>query len=138
MTDYIDFKDENGNEWTRTNRFRDAKETIAAQAVVIEKLRGILTDLYSEFERTREWGCLPMAMLRAKAVLAIPTDSTQILDEVRRAERERQLAEIPLDDIKQALTKYSEMLVHVDCGPVYRKHLVAILDKAQAAIRVME
>ena len=43
MSDYIDFIDSNGDEWTRTNRFREVKETIAAQAAVIEKLREALT-----------------------------------------------------------------------------------------------
>lgn len=89
MTDYIDFIDSNGSEWTRTSRFREAKETIAAQAAVIEKLREALSVAMwfapnhpTLPENKRRFDIL-------KATLAIPTDSTQILDEVRRAERER-------------------------------------------------
>lgn len=106
-------------------------KTIAAQAAVIERQK----EAIAEYLRNPAGDYTEDIMAEA---FAIPTDSTQILDEVRRAERELQLAGIPLDDIKQALTKYSEMLVHVDCSPVYRKHLVEILDKAQAAIRAME
>ena len=65
------------------------RETIAAQAAVIEKLREALSVVMwfvpnhpTIPENKRRFGIL-------KAALAIPTDSTQILDEVRRAERER-------------------------------------------------
>lgn len=78
MTDYIDFIDENGSEWTRTNRFREAKETIAAQAAVIEKLREALLVSHDLSTSTI-----------TRLLNTIPTDSTQVLAEVRRAEREK-------------------------------------------------
>lgn len=65
------------------------RETIAAQAAVIEKLREALSVVMwfvpnhpTVPENKRRFDIL-------KKALAIPTDSTQILDEVRRAERER-------------------------------------------------
>ena len=58
------------------------REQVAAQAAVIEKLREALAkiaenalDFWSDYV--------------AKTALTITTDSTQILDDVRRAERER-------------------------------------------------
>lgn len=59
------------------------KEKTQAQAAVIEKLREALIagwSLQCDFDDARQL---------ADDALAIPTDSTQILDEVRRAERER-------------------------------------------------
>ena len=58
------------------------REQVAAQAAVIEKLREALIagwSLQCDFDDARRL---------ADDALAIPTDSTQILDEVRRAERE--------------------------------------------------
>ena len=101
MTDYIDFIDENGNYWTKTNRFREAKETIAAQGAVIEKLREALNNhheigLGRGRDKSHSLAQLiisgykhgPLCRITQEA-LAIPTDSTQILDEVRKQERER-------------------------------------------------
>lgn len=59
------------------------KEKTQAQAAVIEKLREALIagwSLQCDFDDAKRL---------ADDALAIPTDSTQILDEVRRAERER-------------------------------------------------
>ena len=59
------------------------REQVAAQAAVIEKLQKALIagwSLQCDFDDARQL---------ADDALAIPTDSTQILDEVRRAERER-------------------------------------------------
>lgn len=65
------------------------REQVAAQAVVIEKLREALSVVMwfvpnhpTVTENKRRFDIL-------KEALSIPTDSTQILDEVRRAERER-------------------------------------------------
>ena len=65
------------------------REQVAAQAAVIESLRDALSVVMwfvpnhpTVHENKRRFDIL-------KAALAIPTDSTQILDEVRRAERER-------------------------------------------------
>ena len=66
-----------------TQSIESMKETIAAQAAVIEKLREALIagwSLQCDFDDARQL---------ADDALAIPTDSTQILAEVRRAERER-------------------------------------------------
>ena len=59
------------------------REQVAAQAAVIEKLRDALVagwSLQCDFDDARQL---------ADDALAIHTDSTQILDEMRRAERER-------------------------------------------------
>lgn len=63
------------------------REQVAAQAAVIAKLRdalGFAEDC---------WFCEQMltksVVAKMKQALAIPTDSTQILAEVRRAEREK-------------------------------------------------
>lgn len=74
------------------NTLEDCGNTIAAQAAVIEKLREALTacvcamqdhqagiGITEIFDRSEELG---------RKALALPADSTQILDEVRRAERE--------------------------------------------------
>ena len=67
------------------NTLDDCGNTIAAQAAVIEKLRGILDVANEWFDEYA-----PQELLFAVSeALAIPTDSTQILDEVRRAEREK-------------------------------------------------
>ena len=63
--------------------FTQLKAANDAQAAVIEKLQGALIagwSLQCDFDD---------AMQLADDALAIPTDSTQILDEVRRAEREK-------------------------------------------------
>ena len=86
MSDYIDFIDSNGNEWTRTTRFREARETIAAQAAVIAALRAHLK-VIAGLQLCAD-NLMSNSDIAAKA-LALSTDSTQILDEVRRAERER-------------------------------------------------
>ena len=60
------------------------REQVAAQAAVIEKLRDALaycaSDLRPEMQSRK---------VVATNALSIPTDSTQILAEVRRAEREQ-------------------------------------------------
>ena len=59
------------------------REQVAAQTAVIEKLREALIagwSLQCDFDDAKRL---------ADDALAIPTDSTQTLDEVRRAERER-------------------------------------------------
>ena len=93
MTDYIDFIDSNGSEWTRTSRFREAKETIAAQAAVIEKLTKRLasTNIIMEVVCAihPDSACAKYELAENMNALATPTDSTQILAEVRRAEREQ-------------------------------------------------
>lgn len=53
MSDYIDFIDSNGSEWTRTNRFRGARETIAAQAAEIAQLKEQVKFVQSESFRTQ-------------------------------------------------------------------------------------
>ena len=63
--------------------FTQLKAANDAQAAVIEKLRGALIagwSLQCDFDDAKRL---------ADDALAIPTDSAQILDEVRRAERER-------------------------------------------------
>ena len=91
MTNYIDFIDVNGSEWTRTNRFRDAKETIAAQAAVIEKLTKRLASTNILLEAVcainPDSACAKYELAENRN--AIPADSTQVLADVRRAERER-------------------------------------------------
>ncbi len=69
------------------------REQVAAQAAVIEKL---LTFVKYVAEQTPEkpdyWSSCGQCSSNsdeAEDLLAIPTDSTQILDEVRRAEREK-------------------------------------------------
>lgn len=61
-------------------------KTIAAQAAVIESLRAHLK-VIAGLQLCAD-NLMSNSDIAAKA-LAIPTDSTQILDEVRRAERER-------------------------------------------------
>ena len=93
MSDYIDFIDSNGDEWTRTNRFREVKETIAAQAAVIEKLREALTACVCAMQDHQAGIGITEIFDKSEAlgrkILAIPTESAQILADVRRAERER-------------------------------------------------
>lgn len=65
------------------------REQVKAQAAVIEKLREAM-ELIATGEEVN--GCIPSlgwAVDIADEALAAPTDSTQILAEVRRAERER-------------------------------------------------
>lgn len=61
------------------------REQIAAQAAVIEKFKRAIGD-WDRAETSSELQSAEAGLLKA---LAIPTDSTQILAEVRRAERER-------------------------------------------------
>ena len=100
MSGYIDFIDSNGNEWTRTTRFREAREAIAAQAAVIEKLREALTACVCAMQDHQAGIGITEIFDKSEAlgrkILAIPTYSTQILAEVRRAERER-VAQMILD-----------------------------------------
>ena len=86
------------------NTLEDCGNTIAAQAAVIDRLKSALKDCYVEFFYVnqqlngvldedgeplyREGKSVTSALAKGKEALAIPTDSTQILDEVRRAERE--------------------------------------------------
>ena len=85
------------------NHTTKLRETIAAQAAVIERLSVALNsaadkfhdyaEMHSMKERTRDniekiERNLEMARM-CDAALLLPTDSTQILDEMRRAERER-------------------------------------------------
>lgn len=75
------------------NEINKLREQVAAQAAVIEKLRESLRTLIAlEMADTGatdsdELCCEYQDAIRSYS--AIPTDSTQILDEVRRAERER-------------------------------------------------
>ena len=93
MTNYIDFLESNGNECTRASRFREAKETIAAQAAVIGELREALTACVCAMQDHQAGIGITEIFDKSEAlgrkILAIPTDSTQILAEVRRAEREK-------------------------------------------------
>lgn len=85
------------------NTIAKLREQVAAQAAVIERLSVALNsaadkfhdyaEIHSMKERTRDniekiERNLDMARM-CDAALSLPTDSTQILDEVRRAERER-------------------------------------------------
>lgn len=54
---------------------------VAKQAAVIEKLRDALNGIDAWVSANFDWGCIPMDIVRARAALAIPTDSTQILQE---------------------------------------------------------
>ena len=69
------------------------RETIAAQAAVIEKLLAFVKYVSEQTpEKPDYWASCGQCSSNsdeAEDLLAIPTDSTQILDEVRRAERER-------------------------------------------------
>ena len=75
------------------------REQVAAQAAVIELLKSALTYVIEDLElrASLKWDEDERdvvdigngAYTQAKEALAIPTDSTQILDEVRRAERDR-------------------------------------------------
>lgn len=66
---------------TLTRMLEEREETMYAQAAVIEALRKCLMEIRGLSYATT-WETINEA-------LSIPTDSTQILDEVRRAERER-------------------------------------------------
>ena len=74
------------------NTLEDCGNTIAAQAAVIERLTGIVK-VCSPLAAYGRVGTRDVEQAKfQKAIneaLSIPTDSTQILDEVRRAERER-------------------------------------------------
>lgn len=63
----------------------DVRTKVAAQAAVIEKFKRAIGD-WDRAETPSELQSAESGLLKA---LSIPTDSTQILDEVRRAERER-------------------------------------------------
>ena len=89
MSDFIDFIDSNGNEWTRTTRFREAKETIAAQAAVIESLKEALHYSLGAWEYDGVSDEHGSTFREANNRCDTPTDSTQILAEVRRVEREK-------------------------------------------------
>ena len=106
MTNYIDLIDSNGNEWTRTSRFREAKETIAAQAAVIDKLakRVASTNIILEVVCNihPESVCARYELAENKNVLAIPTDSTQILEQYVKEKTQAQAAVI--DRLREALT----------------------------------
>ena len=75
------------------------REQVSAQAAVIESLKSALTYVIEDLELRAslkededERGVVDIgcgAYDQAKEALAIPTDSTQILAEVRRVERER-------------------------------------------------
>ena len=64
------------------NEITKLRETIQAQAAVIESNKEVFEYLLNQLGDIKD-------IKIVKAALAIPTDSTQILDEVRRAERER-------------------------------------------------
>lgn len=74
---------------------RELREQVKAQAAVIESLREALHDTLWFLERySNRWdginGKHPNCVVEtAREALAIPTDSTQILAEVRKQERER-------------------------------------------------
>lgn len=87
---------------TRNFSITKLRETIQAQAAVIEKLREALIHCVKVFKSLSERGQYPKELLPSEReflghqsfmfmtdALATPTDITQILDEVRRAERER-------------------------------------------------
>ena len=63
------------------------REQVAEQSAVIEKLQAVC-DMWL-WETVNERHRHPNARKLTQETLSIPTDSTQILDEVRRAERER-------------------------------------------------
>lgn len=73
------------------NTLEDCGNTIAAQAAVIERLREALDELVDLVQdiRAEEYKPDSFTCQPALAALAIPTDSTQILDEVRKKEREK-------------------------------------------------
>ena len=84
------------------NTLEDCGNTIAAQAAVIEKLREAIQE-YLDANDPSEFGCAcdldteylcgpchaAKQQYPLQKALSIPTDSTQILAEVRRAEREK-------------------------------------------------
>ena len=81
----------------------DVRTKVAAQAAVIEKLREALIagwSLQCDFDDARRL---------ADEALAIPTDSTQILDEVRRAERERVDEQAARERIAERAEAYAYM-----------------------------
>ena len=86
---------------TDNAKSKQQREQVAAQAAVIESLKFALTGLLA-YNPEQEWiggaengyyqtvrTCLLKEIQQAKAALSIPTDSTQILDEVRLAERQK-------------------------------------------------
>ena len=74
---------------TAAEEITKLRETIPAQAAVIEKLREVLEELVDLVQDIRAGEYKPDSFTcqPALAVLALPTDSTQILDEVRKQER---------------------------------------------------
>lgn len=78
------------------NTLEDCGNTIAAQAAVIESLKSMLDQLWNGCENLHDnaldeydKGYTRAMADSCKEALALPTDSTQILAEVRRAEREK-------------------------------------------------
>lgn len=61
-----------------SERIAELEKLLAASQLQNTQLREALTNLYYEFERTREWACLPIAMVRARASIAIPADTTAL------------------------------------------------------------
>ena len=76
-----------------TKSIESMKETIAAQAAVIERLTKRLASTNIIIEVVcaihPDSACAKYELAENMNALSIPTDSTQILAEVRRAERER-------------------------------------------------
>ena len=76
-----------------TQNIESVIETIAAQAAEIEKLREALTACVCAMQDHQAGIGITEIFDKSEAlgrkILAIPTDSTQILAEVRRAEREK-------------------------------------------------
>ena len=68
------------------------RKQIEALTAQVGVLRDGLKELALEFERTRECGCLPMALLKAHACIASTPESA--LRDVLKAERERILDRI--------------------------------------------
>ena len=111
------------------NTLEDCGNTIAAQAAVIEKLReAVRKAAYMVRENTLTPGGNPWALQEIEA-MASPTDSTQILDEVRRAERERCIYVINAQK-NPIQTSYANGLVFDPANNM--------VDKCACAIRAME
>ena len=76
-----------------TQSIESMKETIAAQAAVIEKLREALTACVCAMQDHQAGIGITEIFDKSEAlgrkILAIPTESAQILADVRRAEREQ-------------------------------------------------
>lgn len=57
--------------WKLYDALEDCGNYIASLTKQRDELLAALEDLYSEFERTREWGCLPMSLVKARATISI-------------------------------------------------------------------